>query len=107
MSQGNIYLSVYPVNSDVFIDFASIAADGTLYFMRWSPSEKATHFLRSAMQAGVYQPPERVILGDSSPTLHDPAVARDRSFIGFDTGRVKGGLGRLSIAFREGDHWAG
>ena len=47
-----------------------------------------------------------MILGDSSATLHDPAVARDQSFIGFDTGRVKGGLGRLSIAFREGDHWA-
>lgn len=93
------------INSDVFIDFASIAADGTLYFMRFSPSDKAMHFLRSAMRAGVYQTPERVILGDSSATLHDPAVARDQSFIVFDTGRVKGGLGRLSIAFRDGDLW--
>ena len=39
-------------------------------------------------------------------STHDPAVAPDQSFIVFDYGKVKGGLGRLCIAFREGDHWS-
>jgi hypothetical protein len=93
------------INSDVFIDFAAIAGDNTLYFMRFNAGEKAMHFWRSALRNGQYQTPERVILGDASQTLHDPAVAPDQSFIVFDYGRVKGGLGRLSIAFRAGDHW--
>jgi hypothetical protein len=93
------------INSDVFIDFAAIAGDNTIYFMRFNASEKAMQFWRSAFKDGSYQSPERVILGDPSETLHDPAVAPNQSFIVFDSGRVKGGLGRLSIAFRDGDHW--
>jgi WD40-like Beta Propeller Repeat len=93
------------INNDVFIDFASLAADGTLYFIRWNADEKAMHFWRASLKDGQYQKPERVILGDPKETLHDPAVAPDQSFIVFDSGKVKGGLGRLSIAFREGDHW--
>jgi hypothetical protein len=93
------------INSDVFIDFAAIAGDNTLYFMRWKADEKAMQFWRSALKNDQYQTPERVIFGDPPQTLHDPAVAPDQSFIVFDYGKVKGGLGRLSIAFREGDHW--
>lgn len=93
------------INSDVFIDFASIAGDNTLYFMRFNPAAKQMQFWRSALKSGQYQTPERVILGDPSETLHDPAVAKDQSFIVFDNGRVKGGLGRLSIAFRDGEDW--
>lgn len=94
------------INSDVFIDFASIAADGTLYFMRWDAPEKSMHVWRSRYRNGSYLHPEFVTLGDSKETIHDPAVAPDQSFIVFDSGRVKGGLGRLNIAFREGDHWS-
>jgi WD40-like Beta Propeller Repeat len=93
------------INSDVFIDFGSIAADGTLYFMRWDPNEKSMHLWRSPYKDGSYRAPEFVTLGDPKETIHDPAVAPDQSFIVFDSGRVKGGLGRLCIAFREGDHW--
>jgi hypothetical protein len=93
------------INSDVFIDFASIAGDGTLYFQRWNPAGKAMQFFRAAYKHGEYQPPERVILGDPLESLHDPSIARDQSFIVFDYGKVKGGLGRLSIAFRDGDRW--
>jgi hypothetical protein len=42
---------------------------------------------------------------DPQESIHDPAVAPDESFIVFDSGKVKGGLGRLCIAFRAGDHW--
>ena len=94
------------INSDVFIDFAAIAGDNTLYFMRFNAAGKQMQFWCSTSKHGQYQTPERVILGDPFETLHDPAVAPDQSFIVFDSGRVKGGLGRLSIAFRDGDHWS-
>lgn len=93
------------VNSDVFIDSASIARDGTLYFMRWDAAAKVMQFWTASLQGRRYQPPARVMLGDPNVSLHDPAVAPDQSFIVFDYGKVKGGLGRLSIAFREGDRW--
>jgi len=93
------------INSDVFIDFASVAADGTLYFMRFDPEVRVMHTWRSRYREGRYLPPERAGLGDPAVSTHDPAVAPDESFIVFDYGKVKGGLGRLCIAFREGDHW--
>jgi hypothetical protein len=93
------------INSDVFIDFASLASDGTLYFMRFDAAAKTMHLWRSQFKNGVYLAPEFVTLGDPAESIHDPAVAPDQSFIVFDYGRVKGGLGRLSIAFRDGDHW--
>jgi len=93
------------VNSDVFIDFASLAADGTLYFMRWDASSKTMQLWKSRIEKGSYLKPEFVRLGNPAESIHDPAVAPDESFIVFDYGRVKGGLGRLSIAFREGDQW--
>lgn len=93
------------INSDVFVDFPSIAGDGTLYFMLWNPKEKAMHIWRSQFTEGKYMPPEFVTLGDPAVSVHDPAVALDQSFIMFDYGKVKGGLGRLCIAFRDGDRW--
>lgn len=94
------------VNDDVFVDFASIASDGTLYFIRHDQADRQTHIYRSALRNGAYLPPAKVALGDPSVSTHDPAVAPDQSFIVFDYGKVKGGLGRLCIAFREGDHWS-
>jgi hypothetical protein len=93
------------INSDVFIDFASVAADETIYFMRWDKDQKSMHFWRSQYDKGKYLGPELVTLGDPKESLHDPAVAPDQSFIVFDSGKVKGGLGRLYISFRDGDHW--
>ncbi|HZP06449.1 MAG TPA: hypothetical protein VFB43_16245 [Terracidiphilus sp.] len=93
------------INSDVFVDFPSIAGDGTLYFMLWNAREKAMHIWRSQYRGDKYMPPELVVLGDPAISVHDPAVAPDQSFIVFDYGKVKGGLGRLCIAFRDGDHW--
>jgi hypothetical protein len=93
------------VNSDVFIDFASLASDGTLYFMRWDAAQRSMHLWRSQYKHGSYLAPEFVTLGDPAESIHDPAVAPDQSFIVFDSGKVKGGLGRLCIAFREGAHW--
>lgn len=93
------------INDDAFIDFASVSADGTLYFMRFDPKARVMHTWRSRYRDGHYLTPERAGLGDPDVSTHDPAVAPDESFIVFDYGKVKGGLGRLCIAFREGDRW--
>ncbi|HZT02151.1 MAG TPA: hypothetical protein VFA39_07820 [Steroidobacteraceae bacterium] len=94
------------INSDVFIDFPSIAADGTLYFMRWDKQRKVMHLLRSGYRGGEYLSAESAGVGLSSVSKHDPAVAPDQSFMLFDYGKTKGGLGRLCIAFREHGHWS-
>lgn len=94
------------INDDVFVDFASIARDNTLYYLRWDRQAKVMHTWRARYRDGHYLSPERAGLGDPSVSTHDPAIAPDQSFIVFDYGKVKGGLGRLCIAFREGDHWS-
>lgn len=94
------------INSDVFIDFPSLGSDGTLYFMRWAPATKTMRLWKSHYAHGLYLEPQVVTLGNPAESIHDPAVAPDQSFIVFDYGKVKGGLGRLCIAFREGDHWS-
>ncbi len=93
------------VNNDVFVDFASIADDNTLYFIRWDKQAKVMHTWRARYRNGSYLPPERTWLGEPAVSTHDPAIAPDQSFIVFDYGKVKGGLGRLCIAFRESNHW--
>lgn len=94
------------INSDAFIDFPSIAADDTLYFMRWDNHAKVMHVLRSAYVRGGYLPPQSAGLAPALVSLHDPAVAPDQSFVVLDCGKTKGGLGRLSIAYREHGHWS-
>jgi hypothetical protein len=94
------------INNDVFVDFASIAKDDTLYFIRWDKLAKVMHIWRARYRDGRYLPPERAGLGDPAVSIHDPAVAPDQSFIVFDYGKVKGGLGRLCIAFRKDNHWS-
>jgi hypothetical protein len=94
------------VNNDAFIDFASLAADGTLYFLRWDTHDKIMRMWRSSYRDGKYLTPVSAEVGDPAVSIHDPAVAPDQSFIVFDYGKVKGGLGRLCIAFREGDNWS-
>ncbi|MGH8289988.1 MAG: hypothetical protein ACREV7_13350 [Steroidobacteraceae bacterium] len=94
------------INSEVFVDFASIAADNTLYFIRWDTHASVMHIWSAQFHDGTYLRPQRVGLGDPHVSAHDPAIAPDRSFIVFDYGKVKGGLGRLCIAFREGDRWS-
>lgn len=92
------------INDGAFIDSPSIVSDGSVYFLR--VDRDAVHIFRSQLQAGKYLPAQRVAIGDPAITTHDPTVAPDESFIVFDYGKVKNGLGRLCIAFREGDHWS-
>lgn len=92
------------VNTDDFVDFPDIVADGSLYFMRWD--QGAVHFFRAQYRDGQYLPAVRVDIGDPTITTHDAAVAPDESFMVFDYGRVKGGLGRLCISFRRDGRWS-
>lgn len=46
---------------------------------------------------GAYLAPEFVTLGSPAESIHDPAVAPDQSFIVFDAGKVKGGLGHNDL----------
>lgn len=91
------------INDSPFIDSPSIVGDGSVYFLRMD--QGAVHIFRSQFKAGRYLPARRVAIGDPAVTTHDPAVAPDESFIVFDYGKVKNGLGRLCIAFRDGDQW--
>jgi Tol biopolymer transport system component len=92
------------INDSRFIDSPSIVSDGSVYFLR--RDHGAVHIFRSQFSGGRYLRPARVALGDPAITTHDPTVAPDESFIVFDYGKVKNGLGRLCIAFREGDQWS-
>lgn len=94
------------IDDDTFIVAPSIAADGTLYFIEHGHRDHVMHIFRSRQQGGHYRAPVRMDLGSPAMPTHDPAIAPDQSFIVFDYGKAKGGLGRLSIAFREGDHWS-
>lgn len=93
------------VNGRMPLYAPSVAADGTLYFIKHG-ADGAMHIFRSCHRDGHYLPPARVKLGDPDVPTHDPSIAPDQSFIVFDYGHANGGMGRLSIAFREGDHWS-
>jgi hypothetical protein len=93
-------------NQSSFLVSPSVAADGTLYFIQQDHRDHAMHIFSSHRRDGRYLAPVRVALGDPATTTHDPAIAPDQSFIVFGYGRTAVGLGRLCIAFREGDHWS-
>ncbi|MDE3172410.1 MAG: hypothetical protein KGN74_04995 [Gemmatimonadota bacterium] len=92
------------VNDAAFVDFPDVVQDGSLYFLKWDRG--TVHLFRSQYRAGAYLPAVRVAIGDDTVPTHDAAVAPDESFMIFDYGRVKGGLGRLSIAYRVGGKWS-
>ena len=91
------------VNGSNLVVAPSVAANGAVYFIQRLGG--AMHIYRSEYRKGAYLPAVRVALGDSAQPTHDPAIAPDESFLVFDYGKGEGNLGRLSIVFREGDHW--
>lgn len=92
------------VNTTTLVVAPSVAKDGSLYFIQ--REQGAMHIFRSEFQDGKYLPAQLQVLGDTALPTHDPAIAPDGSFLVFDYGRSTGGLGRLSIAFRQGDGWS-
>lgn len=83
----------------------SIAADGTLYFMRHG-EDRLLHIFRAAYRGGGYGAAVQQVLGNPADPQLDPAIAPDQSFIVFESLPVGSkGPGRLFIAFREGGQW--
>lgn len=83
----------------------SIAADGSVYFIRPGNDGKF-HIFISAYRNGAYQPAEQVAVGDPTAQTHDPAIAPDQSFMVFNSNDAdKTDMGGFYIAFRDGDHW--
>jgi hypothetical protein len=87
------------INDDVFIDFASVAADDTLYYMRLNHQAKAMQVWRSHYRGGKYLAAEYVVLGcwrrrPLDPwcriSANPPTRVRDESpcrFVGASTGQ--------------------
>ena len=83
----------------------SIAADGSLYFIR-PGDDKIMHIFRSRYRNGSYEEAVEQAVGDMSTHQKDPAIAPDESFVVFDSDAGgKKDVDRFFIAFREGDHW--
>jgi WD40-like Beta Propeller Repeat len=93
------------VNSGTAVFSPSIAADGSLYFMRPDSRSGIFHLLRSQYRSGHYLPPEPVVLGDADTEEVDPAVAPDESFLVYSANHPGKGPKRLLIAFRHEQGW--
>lgn len=83
----------------------SMAADGTLYFMRPADDPKHFRLFRASCVNGVYQKPEPLPFSDGTTTDVDPAVAPDQSFLVFGSSRAPSRQIDLFIVFRYGERW--
>ena len=94
------------INTSGSIYAPSVAADGTLFFMK--PSVRTGRFqLFSAARSGAdYVEPAPLPFSDGSTTDVDPAVAPDQAFIVFGSGRRANADIDLYIAMREGASWS-
>ncbi|MEX0893902.1 MAG: hypothetical protein WEB88_17165 [Gemmatimonadota bacterium] len=95
-----------PLNSAGDEVFASLAADGTLYFGRSTPGEPR-HFYRAAPREAGFAAPVRLEIDTGSARVGNPAVAPDGSFLVFwaTTGEDGGGPPDLMIRCRTGAGW--
>lgn len=94
------------VNSNGSIFSPSIAADGSLYFMKPVGAQTRFHIFRAQFSHGAYETPVAVAIaaGDSVGD-YDPAVAPDESFIVFSSSRMKANGTSLFIAKKQGHAW--
>ena len=95
------------INSNSGVFSPSVVSDGSLYFMQPDKDNGAFHLFRSAYQAGKYQAPVKVSVGDATTEEVDPAVAPDESFIVYSSRHPQQhDKNRLHIAFRRGSGWS-
>jgi hypothetical protein len=93
------------VNVSPRIYAPSIAADGSVYFIRHD-DDNLMHIFRSQYKDGVYQPAVRQKVGNPGERQKDPGIAPDESFVVYDApDPANKDQDRLYIAFKEGDHW--
>ena len=92
------------INANTSIYAPSIAADGSLYFMK-PGSEGKFEIYRSQRTASGFMPPEAMPFNQKGGSTVDPAVAPDESFVVFSSGRKPARSMDLFIAFRQGKSW--
>lgn len=94
------------INDNGAIFSPSIAADGSLYFMKPVGAQTRFHIFRARFSNGAYEAPVAVPIdaGDSVGD-YDPAVAPDESFIVFSSARMKANGTSLFIARKQGAAW--
>jgi Tol biopolymer transport system component len=94
------------INSNSSVFSPSVAADGSLYFMR-ADSGKKFHIYRSQMHHGKYEMPVPASFTDENYGDFDPAVSPDESFMIFSSTRPPAqNSSDLFIVFREKNEWS-
>lgn len=94
------------VNQGTAVFSPSIAADGSLYFMRAHETTGTFHLFRSQFRSGTYLAPQPVGVGDATTEEVDPAVAPDESYLVYSANHpAKHDQKRLYIAFRSANGW--
>ncbi|HXE61654.1 MAG TPA: hypothetical protein VN607_13150 [Gemmatimonadaceae bacterium] len=94
------------VNANGSIFSPSIAADGSVYFMKPTGAQARFHIFRAQFSHGTYETPVAVpIAAGEDAGDYDPAVAPDESFIVFSSGRMKANGTSLFIARKKGGTW--
>jgi hypothetical protein len=95
------------INEGTAVFSPSIAADGSLYFMRANDKTGVFHLFRSQYQSGGYLAAEPVGVGDATTDEVDPAVSPDESFLVYSSGHpARHDPKRLMIAFRVAHGWS-
>jgi Tol biopolymer transport system component len=94
------------VNQGTAVFSPSIAADGSLYFMRAQETTGTFHLFRSQFRSGGYLTPQPVGVGDATTEEVDPAIAPDESYLIYTANHpAKHDQKRLYIAFRRASGW--
>ncbi len=93
------------VNANGSIYAPSIAADGTLYFMKPSTTTARFQLFKARSSAQGYDTPQPLPFSDGSVTDVDPAVAPDQSFIIFGSGRRARTDIDLYVSHRNASGW--
>jgi Tol biopolymer transport system component len=94
------------VNAGSSVFEPTLAADGTLYFMRTDAGTGRFHLYRAPRIAGDYGPATPMPFGEAGSADVDPAIAPDQSYIVFGSNRD--GQKRLSlyISFNREGTWS-
>lgn len=94
------------VNADPSTFAPSVAADGSLWFMRPVDGGRRFRLYRAPWHDGRFEPPQPLPFSDGSTNDVDPAVAPDESFVIFGSSRPPARDMDLFIAFRDGPTWS-
>jgi Tol biopolymer transport system component len=94
------------INQGTAVFAPSIAADGSVYFMKWVEKTAGFHLFRSQYESGQYMAAKPVGVGDPTTDEVDPAIAPDESFLVYSSSHpAKNDQTRLLIAFRVAGGW--